>query len=420
MTRPASSVLNRHSGTCSLVLDGNEVKARLIAERTDTKVAVHVDWLRFTCLLRNAPAPDPALINPVGTENGVEQLTQFERENGTLEQRAYARFLRKLYQFSDSDYAPAVQAHQLAQAVANCLGQGFTVNPEIRKGHDFYRHRLSIERAGEECGWVGFLASGESPRQQAQSKTLHVNLYGTACTFAQSGWRGALAFVIEGVEGNITRCDLALDFFDGLSGGMLRVKSDYENGLCDVGGKRPKCNMVGDWCSGHSRSFYIGSKQAGKQTNVYEKGHQLFGEKDATGWVRIELRYGNKLRVLSADMLRRPADFFAGASDWHASMLREAEFTATPESVPCERKLAQQTVEAEVTRNLRWIRNVAAPSLALAFLYLKENTFLDLVTGQGLPGRLRRFTRGEVESAYSLAFNRTKKAASAGHAFASA
>ena len=38
-----------------LVLDGNEVKLRLTAERTKTKQPVHVDWVRFTCNLRNAP-----------------------------------------------------------------------------------------------------------------------------------------------------------------------------------------------------------------------------------------------------------------------------------------------------------------------------------------------------------------------------
>ena len=36
-----------------LVLDGNEVKLRLTAERLKTKQVVHVDWVRFTCKLRN-------------------------------------------------------------------------------------------------------------------------------------------------------------------------------------------------------------------------------------------------------------------------------------------------------------------------------------------------------------------------------
>lgn len=37
-----------------LVLDGNEVKLRLTAERLKTKQVVHVDWVRFTCSLRAA------------------------------------------------------------------------------------------------------------------------------------------------------------------------------------------------------------------------------------------------------------------------------------------------------------------------------------------------------------------------------
>ena len=40
-----------------LVLDGNEVKLCLTAERQKTKQVVHVDWVRFTCNLRAAPAP---------------------------------------------------------------------------------------------------------------------------------------------------------------------------------------------------------------------------------------------------------------------------------------------------------------------------------------------------------------------------
>ena len=54
---------------------------------------------------------------------------------------------------------------------------------------------------------------------------------------------------------------------------------------------------------------------------MYEKGHQLFGPESGSNWLRVELRYGNKLRVLSSDILRNPSNYFAGASPWHASML---------------------------------------------------------------------------------------------------
>jgi len=408
MTRPTGSVHQKHSKTCALVLEGNEVKARLIAERVATNVSVHVDWLRFTCLLRNAPFPGIETLFPEPIpDNALEPLSEQERSE---QARNLLRLRKIIAKQPDADFMPSVQAMQLAERVASVLGDGFTVAHELRKGHDFYRYRVSIERCGNEVGWVGFLASGESPRQQAQAKTMHVNLYGTACTFAKFGWRDAMANLVDELNATITRADIALDFFQGLRGGMRRVKSDYENGLCDVGGKRPKCNMVGDWSDGEiegkGRSFYIGSKEAGKQTNLYEKGHQLFGEKDSSGWIRAELRYGNKLRVLSSDILRRPADFFAGASEWHALLLTEAQACALPEPVPCQNKLAEQTIEAEVTRNVRWLLDVAAPSVALAFQYLSENLFLEIVEHQNVPGRMKKFSRTEIQRAYANAHKR--------------
>jgi phage replication initiation protein len=197
---------------------------------------------------------------------------------------------------------------------------------------------------------VGFLASGESPRQQAQAKTIHANVYGSACTFARGDWRHRMANLIEEVNGKITRIDYALDFFDGIRGGLERIRDDWHAGLMDVNGRRPKANTVGPWVDGgRGRSFYFGSKEAGKQTNVYEKGVQLFGELDATRWERVELRYGNKLRDLPVDMLRRADDFFAGASDWHQKMLAEHGKYAEGEGVKVRSKQAIQTVKAEVT-----------------------------------------------------------------------
>lgn len=418
MTRPAKSVLHKHSKTCALVLDGNEVKARLVAERNRSAVPVHVDWLRFTVLLRNAPLPGVETLFPLPVADDAEEsMTMHQRcEHGMR----IARLRKLLAKLPDADFSPSSQALELAERVCEVLGPEFVVAVELRKGHDFYRHRWSIERNGQECGWVGFLASGDSPRQQAQAKTMHVNLYGSACTFAQHGWRDHMANLVDHLGGTITRCDLALDFFNGLKGGMARVLADYQAGLCDVGGKRPNCNMVGDWTEGgrKGRSFYIGSKEAGKQTNVYEKGAQLFGEQDATNWMRVELRYGNKLRHLPSDMLRRPSDFFAGASDWHAQLLREAGAIAPPQAVHCTRELVAQTVEAEVTRVIRWATTTAGQTLALFFKYCTTEQFAAVVEHRALPARLRRFSTNEIARAFSGAANRVLKGAGAGHAMA--
>jgi len=413
MTRPAKSKLNQHAKTCTLVLDGNTVKARLQAERIETKSMVHVDWVRFTCLLRNAPAPAVDDLFPAATPSAIKWAPSIFDER-------WHELRKQLLLMPDPDYAASVQAKDLAVRIAEALGADFELHPEVRKGHDFYRYRWSIVRNAEEVAWVGYLSSGDSPRQSAQAKTIHANIYGSATTFAEPGWNHRIADLCDELNAILTRCDLALDFFEGISGGMERIKADYMAGLCDSHGKRLNCNMVGDWANGKGRSFYIGSKEAGKQTNVYEKGFQLFGEKDATPWMRAELRYGNKFRVLETDMLRRPQDHFAGASEWHATLLREHELQVpvTPEPVPCEPKLAAQTVEAEVTRNKRWVRDVAGPSLALCFQHMDAEEFAAIVEGAKLPGRLQRFKQHEIAAVYSAAKERVFKGSDAGHVHA--
>lgn len=395
MTRPSQN---------PLVLDGEDVKARLLAERIETRSVVHVDWVRFTTYLRNADTPSADLLFP------SPDLCAWDDDFRK------AQLTRVLASVPDGDFAPAAQAFELAGKVAATLGDDFAVSLEIRKGHDFYKSRWSIERNGVECGWVGFLTSGKNPKQAAQARTLHVNLYGAACTFAASGWMDRLAILIEDVKGDITRCDLALDFFEGFEGGLDQVTEDYKAGLCNVGGRKLKCNMVGDWINGRERSFYMGSKEAGKQTNVYEKGHQLFGADSDSKWVRVELRYGNKLRVLSADMLRRPADFFAGASDWHALMLTRADAIPSPERIKTMNRLALETVQAEVSRSIRWAMDIAGPSIAAAFQYLGDG-FLALCENKKLPGRLARFSPAELAQAFQIAEQRIHQPSGAGAPF---
>lgn len=409
MTRPVNSIVNPHAHRSTLVLDGNEVKVRLLAERTHSQTPVHVDWVRFTVLLRNAPLPK---LDDLFPAQEVEPLSAHQLDQAADKLQRMRKLLRDL---PDADFGASVQAKELGEQVCETLGPEFTVYPEVRKGHDFYRFRWSIVRNEVEVGWVGYLAAGDSPRQKGQAKSIHVNLYGSACTFARPGWNLDLANLMDYTGATMTRCDLALDFFDGLAGGMDRVRSDYREGLCNSAGKKLAINIVGDWENGRERSVYLGSKEAGKQTNVYEKGHQLFGKKDDSPWVRAELRYGNKLRELQTDMLRRPADFFAGASEWHAQLLREADAIPAPEKVPTTPRLAIETVEAEAVRNIRYAMDVAAPTLALCFQFLGEDAFLELVENQKRPGRLQRFSEAEIERAYRSAMNRISTGADAGH-----
>lgn len=389
---------------CALVVDGDSIKLRLEAERRETGVPVHVDWLRFTVYRRNVPAPSvdhlfPRDCNDYDTHDRLKALT------------------RHLLTVPDCDTDAAAQAIELAQDVASALGAEFVVCGEVRKGHDFYRHRIAIERAGSEVAWVGFGASSESPKQQAQARTLHANIHGAACTFGASGWRERLHRIVEDRKGTITRCDLALDFFGGIAGGMARIEADYNAGLMDVGGRRLTCKYLGDWSqrSEGGRSFYAGSKEAGKQTNIYEKGDQLYGVGAGSKWVRVELRFGNKLRVLPADMLLRPADFFAGASDWHTAILKEAEGDAIPEAISCVSRTAIETVKAEAYRSVRWTFSTAGASIAALLRFASDADLSALAGINKLPQRLRRFTQDELRAAFHSVF--TEPHAGDGSAF---
>ena len=380
----------------TLAFEGREVRSLLEAERAHSG-PVHIDWLRFTSRLRNAPAPCADVLFPRPLD-----------KNASVWDPEYRAALVNhiLMGIPDEDHSAAMQAHGLAERVAAILGPDFGLSEVMGKGHDFYKKRWSIVRNGQECGWVGFGASSDSPRQQAQAQTIHCNLYGTACTYGARGWREKVADLIDEYHADITRIDYALDFFDGIAGGMNRIQSDYMSGLCDNRGKRPKCNQVGDWCNGAERSFYIGSKEAGKQTNIYEKGHQLFGRDSGDNWQRVELRYGNKLRDLPSDALRRPADFFAGASHWHASMLREfnsSHVVVVPESITCRQRLQDKTADAAVNRVWRWLNNTAAPSVATAFELCGDH-FLDLVTTTKIPKRLQQFSSTERQAAFDRLF----------------
>ena len=385
--------------TNPLVLDGSTVKLRLMADRGSRLDPVHVDWVRFTVQRRNGA--NMADVDALWTDP-----PEGFYENSTNPVFLMWATLRHIRDLPAEHHTAATQAADLGREVVECLGPDFTLNPEVLKGHDFYKHRLAIMRGVAEVGWIGFLASGDSPRQTAQSATLHVNIFGAACTFGQQGWREKLADLIDQRDGVVTRADLALDFFDGLPGGMPGVVQEYEAGVMDVYGKRPSYDQVGRWLESApcSRSFYFGSKGAGKQTNVYEKGDQLFGSEAADPWIRVELRYGNKLRVIPSDVLRRPGDFFAGASEWHQSKLHIFGL-AHAERIPCKKTLQGQTVDAEVSRVVRWARETAGPAIAALARFMPGDAFLDFAHCRTVPGRLQRFTEGDLSGAFNRLFS---------------
>lgn len=230
-------------------------------------------------------------------------------------------------------------------------------------------------------------------------------MFGAACTFADTGWQNRMAALVDEFEGTITRCDLALDFFDGAPFTMEQCRQDLMNGVMDVRGRTPAWSVLGHWSDearSHSRSIYIGSRDNGKQTNVYEKGHQLFGPESRNPWVRVELRWGNKYRVLPTDMLRRPEAAFAAAGNWHTSLLRMAEREVIAMPITVIDRLKDEHVDSAAVRVISWLKTTAGPALNAAFRYLSPEQLMEIarVEEQVLPRRLHGYSEKQLQGAF--------------------
>lgn len=387
----------------TLVFDGHSIKVRCEQRRIEAGSVCLLDWVRYTLDVWAVILP------PLFTDLPPVLSTNIWDEGYRL--RKFLEVLEEIRADSGLQAEAIEKAHFVATELASSLGPYFKLGP-LSKGHDFYKHRIPILLNDSEVASVMCWSSSDSPRQRGQRETINVNIHGTACTFASPGWEKRVHAIGHSKGARLTTAHLAVDFFNGLPFGIEGAYKDYLSGVWDHLGKRPKIGDV-NWLLGHSRSLYMGSKEAGKQTNIYEKGDQLYGHDEAQArgikWTRVELRYGNKLRVLDWDMLLRPADFFAGASNAHEQYLRMAVEQARavevvePETLPCHRADALMVIEAEVARVVRWSRSTAGAAFATLFRYMKDEHLTAMFQESGLPRRLRKFSSEQISSAFQVA-----------------
>ena len=95
-------------------------------------------------------------------------------------------------------------------------------------------------------------------------------------------------------------------------------------------------------------------------------------------------------------------------------MLTKADAIAVPEPVKTTGRLAIETVEAEVTRVLRWARDTAAPTFSFLIEHLGVEALWDLFGTTKTPGRVRSFSKSELAHATDGAINRFTQPAAGG------
>jgi phage replication initiation protein len=369
-------------------MSGDKVKYTLEHQQTQNPHLVRVDWLRFTLPVESCFPQDKADLSwvPAYVERDQECAVAY---NGLMPAQLAVEILRADGSFcyltpKSLAWQGLVELHSVLPDVVP-----LSVSAE-ESGMDFYAARCPIMIDGAVAGYV--LAGGRSPQQ---ANTVHFNLFGAACMHLTPERLAALADMIEGKGGWITRCDLALDVWEGLD--VTTVQAAWADGLFDVRGKRPSQREMGAWSSGHSRTFEVGSRATGKLLRAYEKGDQLFGPEANDPWVRLEVEFRASHRILDIDLLRRPAEFFVGAYPWLAEYVRAFELELCPAVIPTISEVMDKTADAAVERLVKWAVNTAGPSFK-AIWDMGGDLVAELISEQQHrePKRLRGFSRDQL------------------------
>lgn len=357
------------------IMDGSKVKWTLEQIEQKNPDRVRVDWLRFTI-------PVDALVKKLEREDqkgkcgrSFDDCWSWVKHHGEVREEDFftyrglvpERFRFEMMRIDASEFyvTPRCLADlgnlALSSIVRRDCGDSLfhfsTCHPSEVSGMDFYAARSPVLFEGAVVGYV--LAGGLSPNQ---ANTIHFNLFGSACLHLGPAQLKAIADLVDELGGWITRTDLALDVWSGLD--VVDVQKAWHDGAFDVRGKRPSQREHGAWSSGHSRTFEVGSRGTGKLMRAYEKGDELFGHEVNDPWVRLEVEFRNNHRVLETDILRRPADFFAGSYPYLADYLLSIDSGASPARIPTHAEVGDKTALAAVERVVRWLSNTAGPALS--------------------------------------------------------
>lgn len=140
--------------------------------------------------------------------------------------------------------------------------------------------------------------------------TMMVEVPGKGCSLV-GDWPAVYA-TLQDLDARITRVDTALDLMEGFT--LDQFDDLYRAGEFNCGGRIPTRRYIEGGHSGdlqaHGRTLYLGKKVNGKELCIYEKGKQL-GDPDSE-WLRIEIRFGNRDRVIPHDVVINPTTYFAG------------------------------------------------------------------------------------------------------------
>lgn len=279
-------------------------------------------------------------INPKG--NGAFSLVRIPKPN--LNASAdyafidYINFTVKTNHFLDL----GITDYDVIASLSHYLNKifGYGVTGKRANGLNFYESSFDLGING----WGTVCIGG-------QNETILVTVKGQGLLAARDGWEQRLyTFLSTYDDSKITRIDLAYDKFE-----SERTVDDYlgmyHADMFKQRGQQPNVEQAGNWINpnGKGRTLYIGSRSSGKLLRIYEKGLQLSGgfTELFPNWVRVEIEFSAKQRVLPFEMLINPGQFLSGA---YPAL---NDLCVAQQVIETKKKIAKTTVEKalEVTRN---------------------------------------------------------------------
>ncbi len=191
-------------------------------------------------------------------------------------------------------------------------------------GFSGYPHSANIYADGKQAGKCAW---------GAKNHGCYISISGTGCAFLDFHAVHDMLHDLPGAK--ITRVDIAHDCLNGeydvntarnmaeegqfvtrgrpasycyIESGHMAKLADYTKASGKTETVKKRYGFVPD----KGRSFYVGSRDAGKMLRVYEKGKQLQSEQHPD-WVRWELELRSKDRVIPFATLIEPSKYLAGA-----------------------------------------------------------------------------------------------------------
>lgn len=275
------------------------------------------------------------------------------------------------------------------------------LRPTGRHFQFYTNHCLIMDREGEMVGRVAFGGNRD---------TMMVDLTGTGCRWVKS-W-SHVKFQLEVLSARISRCDVAVDDFDGVSLDASRRQSaddlrelaeQARGGLFKGRGRPPLTSFRDDHGSRKGCTLYVGQK-GHNQLCMYEKGREQGDE--TSPWLRYENRfYGKHVgdeagnRGVPLDILSHPLRFFRGAHAWLAALCDRVGLV----DLARRAVVVKAKVEATAKALVQWMRTQVGPSLNLVVQALGDEADAFVrkhLTRDSLPSRFKGL--GAAEHLQSL------------------